>query len=334
MPPRRPGPPRLATAPARSAVPAQRRPETHPERTGPADATRKESDALTLSKVLGGGMAAASSAVLGSSLGVFGTVGGAAAGSIASIVITWMCERSIERAQKKVVCTVKPSGGAEAQPHSNRASLDAVKTERRSLGGTGRSGWRRRGRGLAVGALMIFFMGFALVTGIEWAKGSPLSGGAGGTSVARVLRASPPPRTTPPADVRTDQPRLHHDGADANDGGALSDNADRDSGADADERPSGESGQDDRDQDRHHRYHLKADSPDRSGDGGSGDVSGQLTPANPPNPRGTVLGVLPSSPDTGQGTGVLPRPDQVEPRWNESTSAAPTSGRVVRRPQR
>ncbi|HEY4006290.1 MAG TPA: hypothetical protein VGM60_14060 [Pseudonocardia sp.] len=321
--PRRPGPPRPIAAPARSAVPARRQPENQQGRPGPAGATRKQSDALTLSKVLGGGMAAATSAVLGSSLGAFGTVGGAAAGSIASIVITWLCERSIERAQKKVSSTVKLSGDTDSRQHSSRASLDAAKTERLSPGGNSRSGWQRRGRRLAVGALMIFLVGLALVTGIEWAKGSPLSGGAGGTSVGRVLRAAPPPTTPPVAGARADQQRHQHD---ANGGEATRDNAVRDSGTDADEKrtdDSRHSDQDNRDQDNRdqdHREDSDADSPDEgSGDGGSGDISSQLTPADPPNPQGKVLGVLPSSPDSGHGIGVLPRPDQGQPRWSEPT---------------
>lgn len=276
-------------------------------------------------------MAAATSAVLGSSLGAFGTVGGAAAGSIASIVITWLCERSIERAQKKVSSTVKLSGDTDSRQHSSRGSLDAVKTERLSPGGNSRSGWQRRGRRLAVGTLMIFLVGLALVTGIEWAKGSPLSGGAGGTSVGRVLRATPPSTTPPVSGVRADQQRHRHD---ANGGEATRDNAGRDSGTDADEKHTDDSrhsdqnnrDQDNSDQDQHHREDSDADSPDEgSGDGGSGDISSQLTPADPPNPQGKVLGVLPSSPDSGHGIGVLPGPTRDNRAGASPPSADPTS---------
>ncbi|MFB9742944.1 hypothetical protein ACFFOU_17680 [Pseudonocardia sulfidoxydans] len=53
-------------------------------------------------------------------------------------------------------------------------------------------------------AVVAFFIGLFVVTGIEWVKGSPISGGESGTSVGRVLRPAPAdptaPATTAPQD--------------------------------------------------------------------------------------------------------------------------------------
>jgi hypothetical protein len=61
--------------------------------------TGKASDTLTMSKVTAGGLAAATTANYGSYFGAFGTVGGAALGSVASAVVSHVYQRSIEGPQ-------------------------------------------------------------------------------------------------------------------------------------------------------------------------------------------------------------------------------------------
>jgi hypothetical protein len=108
---------------------------------------------LTMTKLAAGGLAAATSAVLGSYFGVLGTVGGAAAGSVATALSGEIYQRSFER-----------------------------------LGGRRGTAPRRRTLPrLLLGAVVIFALGIGMVTGVEWVKGGPLSGGSRGTSLGRVL---------------------------------------------------------------------------------------------------------------------------------------------------
>ena len=160
---------------------------------GLAAAMHKSSDALNLSKVLAGGMAAALSAVFGSYFGAFGTVGGAAVGSVATTIVTRMFQKSIERTQTTVVTKVKNVVGSDgtstedrgtvftgtamgAQPTPARKSLDDVATVRMSpeQAEAAKKQSRRSTKILVGGTVMIFLMALALVTGIEWAKGSPI----------------------------------------------------------------------------------------------------------------------------------------------------------------
>jgi len=109
---------------------------------------------LTMTKLAAGGLAAATSAVLGSYFGVLGTVGGAAAGSVATALSSEIYQRSFERL------------GGRARPTAPR---------------------RRTLPRLVLGAVAIFALGIGVVTGVEWVKGGPLSGGSRGTSLGRVL---------------------------------------------------------------------------------------------------------------------------------------------------
>ncbi|HEX4360173.1 MAG TPA: hypothetical protein VH141_21775 [Pseudonocardia sp.] len=159
-------------------------------------ALKKASDALSMSKVLAGGMAAATSAVFGSYFGTFGTVGGAAAGSVATTLVTRFYQRSLEHTRDLAKARVLSVGGkAEDEPveEQRTVQLDPEKAAPASSGGNG----HRSVKLLVSGTLVIFLIGLALVTGIEWAKGSPLSGGPSGTSVGRIVDPHPAPRPTP-----------------------------------------------------------------------------------------------------------------------------------------
>ncbi len=144
----------------------------------PSAAARKVAE-LSTSKVLAGGMAAATSAVLGSHFGAFGTVGGAAVGSVITTVATSLYQSSLLRAKERVACRVPVSAPTLPRPHLPRG---------------------RTVRAASSGAFLIFAVGIALVTGVEWAKGAPLSGGSPGTSLGRVF--SPAPTVKPaPTDI-------------------------------------------------------------------------------------------------------------------------------------
>jgi hypothetical protein len=185
--------------------------------TAESSAVKKAADKLSMSKVLAGSMAAATSAVFGSYFGTLGTVGGAAVGSVATTVATSIYQRSIERTRETVkskVLGVTGRVGADGQAQQ----FEPVEDERTVRLEAGRAApaearpTRRPVRLLVTGTFLIFLVGLALVTGIEWAKGSPLSGGTGGTSVGRVLERPEPPPTTqredtpPPEDSSSSEP--------------------------------------------------------------------------------------------------------------------------------
>jgi hypothetical protein len=142
----------------------------------------KAVEALNMSKVAAGGMAAATSAILGSYFGAFGTVGGAAAGSVATAVTTQLYQRSLERTRESMRARVRPV-----------ASLSEQKTVRLAVAkASARRGRATRSvKALVVGTILIFVLGLASVTGLEVIKGSLLlSGSIHGTSVGRVLEPS------------------------------------------------------------------------------------------------------------------------------------------------
>jgi hypothetical protein len=151
-----------------------------------------------VSKVLAGGMAAATSAIFGSYFGAFGTVGGAAIGSIATALVTRLYQRSIERTGSKVLATVK--GGESSADTATSHPL--MGTNRLAEVDTVRIGPPPRARltGPMVRAtLLVFLLGLGLVTGIEMAKGSSVLGHHQGTSMQRLFDPAPSVPPAPPS---------------------------------------------------------------------------------------------------------------------------------------
>jgi hypothetical protein len=143
-------------------------------------------------------MAAATSAVFGSHFGAFGTVGGAAVGSVVTTVGANLYQRSLERARDRVARqiplpatlaartsqgAVRPGGAPSdvraAVPAVTRAVAPQPAVAPFPLG-------RLIGMSL-VGVVLFFALGIGVITGIEWVKGSPLYGGTHGTSVGQAL---------------------------------------------------------------------------------------------------------------------------------------------------
>jgi hypothetical protein len=163
---------------------------------------------LSTSRVLAGGMAAATSALLGSYFGAFGTVGGAAVGSVVTTVGTSLYQRSLERARDRVARQIPlPNAFAfRGTPtiSANETTLTTGPDGRPTVAEPGKVGPAveapfRMGRwiGMSLAGTVLFFgVGLGLVTGIEWVTGSPLSGGAGGTSLGEML--APPPAPVSP----------------------------------------------------------------------------------------------------------------------------------------
>ncbi len=217
-----------ASAPGGSA-PAEGPPPAHAPTSAQAPRPASRAADLTTSKVIAGGMAAATSAVLGSHFGAFGTVGGAAVGSVVTTVGASLYQRSLERARDRVARQIplpatlaaRTSLGAARSTAAQRAVQSGAAQSGAAQPGTAQSGaaqsygalepsasspapapahfplGRLIGMSL-VGALVFFALGLGVVTGIEWAKGSPLYGGTSGTSVGQALQPATRRATIPP----------------------------------------------------------------------------------------------------------------------------------------
>jgi hypothetical protein len=139
---------------------------------------------LSTSKVIAGGMAAATSAVLGSYFGVFGTVGGAAAGSIATTVSTTLYQRSIERTPDTL--------RTRARWSTDRHDPSPAPATGPSVTGRRRHRPRHPILTLVVATFGLFVVGMALLTGIEWINGGSVFGNSPQrTSVTQVLGLTP-----------------------------------------------------------------------------------------------------------------------------------------------
>jgi hypothetical protein len=134
------------------------------------------------SQVAAAALASVTAAVLGSTLGVAGTVLGAAIGSIVTTVAAEAYLRSLRRVQVRVT---KDQGDKEEKP-SRRVRWQLL-------------------AGVSVAA---FVLGLLVITGVEWVRGSPLSGD-GKTTIGGVLQPSDPiqkqstttTKTVPPSTV-------------------------------------------------------------------------------------------------------------------------------------
>lgn len=111
---------------------------------------------LSTSKVAAGGLAAATAAVFGSSFGAFGTVGGAAAGSVVTALSSEIFQRSIDRTADRLRRTNRDTGQGEQAEPAHGLSMGSI----------------------LVGSILVFALGMAAVTGLEYLTDEPLSGGS------------------------------------------------------------------------------------------------------------------------------------------------------------
>ncbi|GEL20506.1 hypothetical protein [Pseudonocardia asaccharolytica] len=197
----------------------------------PEEAPKKGLD-LSINKVVAGAGAAATSALFGSFFGVSGTVAGAALGSVIITVGSTIYQRSLDRTRDEVKARIKlPSGRTvDVKRDAPTKAIDLSKQITIPLQRTGPGGVLRPVSQHASGqptqhsapptsarrlnprrvlvlsgvTVVIFVLGLLVVTGIEWAKGSPISGGDAGTSVGRVLDRSAAADTDRGADPGSD----------------------------------------------------------------------------------------------------------------------------------
>jgi hypothetical protein len=258
----------------------------------PVGPVKKASDQLSMSKVLAGGMAAATSAVFGSYFGTFGTVGGAAVGSVATTLATRLYQRSIEHTRDSVKAKVQIVAGRG----DDSATASKIETQRTvqldpelAAPASGRPGGRSV-KILVLGTVMIFLIGLALVTGVEWAKGSPLSGGSTGTSVQRVLEPRSTPTPPPSQDSQSDG---------SSSPGSSSDSSDSENPLDESEKNK-----------KKRLNDLLPSGSDSSSP--SSDSNSDSTPPSsvPPSQRGVLPGLGAGS--SGSNGGLFPRPTQQQ----------------------
>lgn len=154
----------------------------------------KETDRVRISQVLAGALAAVTAALIGSTMGVAGTVIGAGLASMVSTIGGALYLRSIERTTKGVrtvrAKVVGKSGGTtvlvadedpEKEPGDEVEAEPAVAEDRPPEE-------RRRLRWpmLVVASLAAFALGMLAVTGVEWVRGESLSGD-GGTTFGSIV---------------------------------------------------------------------------------------------------------------------------------------------------
>jgi hypothetical protein len=170
--------------------------------------SKQQTDSIRISQVVAGALAAVTAALLGSTMGVAGTVVGAGLASVVSTVGGALYLRSLERTGESMrtvrnrvvaiagstVITVReerPDGEpASAADEPERPGADPASEQQPEQ----QPESRRRGRwpALVAGGVLAFLVGMALVTGLEWVRGEPLSGGQG-TTLGEIVRSDQAP---------------------------------------------------------------------------------------------------------------------------------------------
>lgn len=176
---------------------------------------------LSISKLLGGALAAMTAAALGSRLSVAGTLIGAALASVIAAVATAVYSASLSRTHEKVRTVFTTRSGADGSTTADpqRVSPQPVPdwTVAKPTPEPAVTGWtsgsqpprppRRRlnWKGIVVGAFAIFAVAAAVLTGIELISGQALSGGSG-TTITQVSEAQEPKSTPRPTPSATETP--------------------------------------------------------------------------------------------------------------------------------
>jgi hypothetical protein len=190
-----------------------------------------------MSKVIAAAGAAATTAVVGSFFGSAGTVAGAAIGSVVTTIATTLYQRSFERTREIALQRVKLPGRDTtvlAAPVDPLATIPLQRKVEQSgpamvepvLPAAARSPWLTRKR-LLIGAgttVLAFVIGLFVITGVEWVKGSTITGHESGTSVSRVVTGTGDEQrqdpggtdttetTTPPTTTRAPDPQRQQPG--------------------------------------------------------------------------------------------------------------------------
>ena len=148
------------------------------------------------SQVAAGALASVTAAVLGSKLGVAGTVTGAGLASVVGTVGTAMYERSIHAARDRVGTRIRqeqPPVGASHDAETVRLMVAPPKEE----------AGKRRWPMMAAAVAAAFAVGMGVLTGVELLDGHATSGDGDRTTVGALFgqpgqSSTPHPTSTPP----------------------------------------------------------------------------------------------------------------------------------------
>jgi hypothetical protein len=167
---------------------------------------KPHTDSIRFSQVLAGALAAITAAVLGSTMGVAGTVVGAGLASMVTTVGGALYLRSIQRTKQGVQSVrnlvVARAGttsvtivDTEPESESTQPPESAEPGETNEIGpdddGEQPPARRKlRWPALIAAGVLAFALGMMVVTGVEWLRGEPLSGGEG-TTVGGIVRSQP-----------------------------------------------------------------------------------------------------------------------------------------------
>ncbi|MFC0430208.1 hypothetical protein [Kutzneria buriramensis] len=145
-------------------------------------------------QVAAGALASVTAAVLGSKLGVAGTVAGAGMASVVGTVGTAMYERSIQAARSRVTARIKqeePPAGASHDAETVRLMVAPPGEET-----TGRRRWPL----MVAGVVAAFVLGMGVLTVVELLDGHATSGTGNRTTVGALFgqpgQSTPAPTTS------------------------------------------------------------------------------------------------------------------------------------------
>jgi hypothetical protein len=155
---------------------------------------KKDTESIRISQVVAAALAAVTAALLGSTMGVAGTVVGAGLASVVSTVGGALYLRSIQRTGQGVRTVrdrvVTRAGSTTVTVTEGEPDGTPDDPEERPPR-TARLSWPA----VVVGSALAFVLGMAVITGVEWLRGEPLSGGDG-TTVEGIVRPHPGGRGT------------------------------------------------------------------------------------------------------------------------------------------
>lgn len=136
-------------------------------------------------QVLTGGLAAITAALLGSTLGVAGTVLGAGVASVVTTIAAAAYARSIQHTRARVRLAQGRVAGRADEPEPDGGTESGEDQEQS----------RRLSRpALIVATVLTFALGMLAITGFEWISGHRVSGGQG-TTIGGIVRPQPGPTT-------------------------------------------------------------------------------------------------------------------------------------------
>jgi hypothetical protein len=187
---------------------------------------------VSMPQLFGGALAAMTAAVIGSRLGVAGTVVGAALASICAAVLGSVYTASIQRTHQlaRIALSKTPGRGAratqlpasitlretDATPHRSAQRVDGSPEPDEPVSPAGR---RPRSRRLVIssliGGIAVFVIAFGAIAGIELATGRTLDGQHGTTTASELVHRTQSHRPGHDASKKSDDPAGSSDGGSA-----------------------------------------------------------------------------------------------------------------------